>query len=68
MYNEVTWQKTHRFTGFVGVIIGVLTIISGILFKEIVNFIILMSLIAIFAVSTTVASYYYYKQEIAKEQ
>ena len=45
MYNEVTWQKTHRFTGFASVITGILTILSGIFFKEMVNFIILMSLI-----------------------
>ena len=34
LYNEVTWQKTHRLTGFVFVIIGVIIIVSGILFHE----------------------------------
>lgn len=63
MYNETTWQKSHRFTGFMGVIVGVLCLILSLFFNETVNFIILMSLILIFAVSTTVASYIYYKNE-----
>ena len=67
MYNETTWQKTHRFTGFVSVVVGVLSIVLGLFFNDIVNFIILMSLIFVFAVSTTVASYIYYKQEKQKE-
>lgn len=68
MYNEVTWQKTHRFAGFMSVIIGVIILISGLFFKEMVNFIILMSLIVIFVVSTTIASYRYYKNEKSIEQ
>ena len=63
MYNETTWQKSHRFTGFMGVIVGVLCLILSLFFNETVNFIILMSLILIFTVSTTVASYIYYKNE-----
>lgn len=68
MYNEVTWQKTHRFSGFVGIIVGVLCLVLGFFFKEMVNFIILMSLVAVFAISTTIASYHYYKVEKAKEE
>ncbi len=67
MYNEITWQKTHRFTGFVAVICGFLTILLGIFFKEMVNFIILMVLLMVLIVSTTIASYIYYKTEKAKE-
>ena len=67
MYNEVTWQKTHRFTGFVGVVCGVIAILSGIFFKETVNFIILVVLLTGLIVSTTIASYIYYKDEKAKE-
>lgn len=63
MYNETTWQKSHRFTGFMGVIVGVLCLILSLFFNETVNFIILMSLILIFIVSTTIASYIYYKNE-----
>lgn len=68
MYNEVTWQKTHRFSGFVGIIVGVLCLLLGFFFKEMVNFIILMSLVAVFSISTTIASYHYYKVEKAKEE
>ena len=68
MYNEVTWQKTHRFGGFVMVVGGILTILAGIFFKEMVNFIILMILLLILIVSTTIVSYIYYKEEKAKEQ
>ena len=67
MYNEVTWQKTHRFAGFISVIVGVLSIVFGLFFKDMVNFIILMGLILIFVVSTTIASYIYYKAEKVKE-
>ena len=67
MYNEVTWQKTHRFTGFVSVIVGVLTLVAGLFFKELVNFIILMVLVFGLVISCSIASYVYYKQEKKKE-
>lgn len=67
MYNEVTWQKTHRFTGYVSVIVGVLTLVAGLFFKELVNFIILMVLVFGLVISCSIASYVYYKQEKKKE-
>ena len=67
MYNEVTWQKSHRFIGIAGMIAGFLIILSGVFFKDIVNFIILMSLILTVVISSTIASYVYYKQEKNKE-
>ena len=45
MYNEVTWQKTHRFAGFASIIMGFLLLITSLLFKEMVNFIIFISLL-----------------------
>ena len=63
MYNEVTWQKTHRFAGFASSIMGFLLLITSLLFKEMVNFIIFISLLAIFMIVTTIASYKYYQQE-----
>ena len=63
MYNEVTWQKTHRFAGFASIIMGFLLLITSLLFKEMVNFIIFISLLAIFMIVTTIASYKYYQQE-----
>lgn len=67
MYNETTWQKTHRFAGFAGIIVGILCIILSLFFKEMINFIILMSLVFIFVISTTIASYIYYKEEKERE-
>ena len=66
LYNEVTWQKTQRFSGYAGIIIGLLAIVSGLFFEYEVNFIILMSLVLIMVTSTTIASYKYYKEEKAK--
>ena len=68
MYNEVTWQKTHRFGGFVAVIVGILCLILGLYFKEMVNFIILMILIFGFIVSTSIASYIYYTPLVRRRQ
>ena len=68
MYNEVTWQKSHRFVGIVGMIAGLLILISGVFFKDMVNFIILMSLVLMVVISATIASYVYYRQEKNKEK
>ena len=67
MYNETTWQKSHRFTGFASTIAGVLVLVSGLFFKDMVNFIILMSLVLLMVTTSTVASYIYYKEEKLKE-
>ena len=67
MYNEITWQKTHRFAGFVGTIAGVLVLILGCFFKEMINSIILLSIVILYVVSITIASYIYYKKEKEKE-
>lgn len=67
LYNEVTWQKTQRFTGFVSVVVGFIVIVVSFFFKDMVNFIILMVLIFAFAVASTAASYKYYQEEKAKE-
>ena len=67
MYNDVTWQKTHRLAGFVFVISGVLVILLSLFFKENINFIILMVVLLIALIITTVASYIYYKEEKSKE-
>lgn len=68
MYNEVTWQKSHRFCGFVSVIIGIIILIVGFIFNNIVNFIILMSLVFIDLTASIIASYIYYKEEKNKEE
>lgn len=68
MYNEITWQKTHRFTGFLGAIIGSIILVSGLIFKETINFIILITSIIVFVLFTSIASYHYYKEEKNKEK
>lgn len=68
MYNETTWQKSHRFTGFASVIAGVLTTILGLFLEGMANFIAFMIIITVFITTIIIASYRYYKQEIAKEQ
>ena len=67
MYNDVTWQKTHRLAGFVFVISGVLVILLSLFFKKNINFIILMVVLLIALIITTAASYIYYKEEKSKE-
>lgn len=67
MYNEVTWQKSHRFCGFISVIIGIIILIAGFIFNNIVNFIILMSLLFVDLIASIIASYIYYKEEKNKE-
>ena len=57
------WRKTHRFTGFAGVIAGILAIVFGMFFEGETNFIILMVLIGGMVISTYIASLCYYLQE-----
>ena len=66
LYNDVTWQKTHRFVGYLGVMIGILSLLSGLFFKEMINFIILIILVATLMISTLIASHKYYKEEKSK--
>ena len=65
-YNDVTWQKSQRFSGFAMVIAGVLTLVAGLIFEGITNFIILMSLLMLVLVASLLASYRYYKNEVKK--
>ena len=61
--NEATWQKTHRFTGYAGMISGLLLIVVSFFFKDIINFIVFAFILVVFVSSTTIASYIYYKEE-----
>ena len=67
LYNEVTWQKTQRFGGFCCVIVGIALIIGSLIFNTKNLAIFMMSLVAIFAITTSTVSYLYYKQEKLKE-
>lgn len=68
MYNEVTWQKTHRFTGITGTISGIILLVCGLIFKEYINFIIFTSILVVFMIANVVASYIFYKEEKNKEK
>ena len=66
-YNEVTWQKSQRFMAFASFVSGVVILVSGIFFEEVVNFIILTVFVLGAVISGTIASYIYYKNEKANE-
>ena len=68
LYNKVTWQKSNRFMSLIAVPSGILIAILGLIFSDYVNFIILIVIIFIMIVSSTIASYVYYKEEINKNR
>ena len=53
--------------GFMCVVSGVILILSGILFEGIVNMIIFATVLVLMMISSTIASYLYYKKEVEKE-
>lgn len=60
--NEKVWQKSQRFGGYSGVIVGILMILSGIVLP--IEFCIAMCLAAVlvWAILSTVMSYVYFKR------
>ena len=42
MYNDVTWSKSNRFGGFALVIVGILTIITSLIFNGTISMILMM--------------------------
>ena len=63
LHNETTWQKSHRFGGFVFVINGVLTLLCGIFFDAIVSFSVLVGLMTASITVICIAAYRIYKKE-----
>lgn len=59
--NEEVWKKTHRLGGKLFVISGLIIMVSSLLFKGSIQFIILLILIFIVAIIPIVASYFYSK-------
>ena len=43
MYNDVTWSKSNRFGGFALVIVGVLTVITSLIFNGVISMILMMA-------------------------
>lgn len=66
MYNDVTWQKSNRYCGIVGVIIGVLMIFASIFVKNLVGLIVLVALVLIWLVVSLIGAMKVYKIEIEK--
>lgn len=59
--SEEVWKKTHRLGGKLFVISGLIIIVSSLLFKGNIQFIILLILIVIAGIIPTIASYFYAK-------
>ena len=67
LYNDVTWQKSQRFSAYSIMVFGALLVASGIIFGEIVNMIVMLSSVFIFLIANLIAAHSYYKQEKQKE-
>ena len=42
MYNDVTWSKSNRFGGFALVIVGIITVITSLIFNGVISMILMM--------------------------
>lgn len=67
LYNDVTWQKSQRFTGYSALILGLIMIICGLAFSSLINAIVLISALVLFIITNFLAAYIYYKHEKQKE-
>lgn len=61
MKNDIIWAKSNRFGGIAGVFSGLLIIIQALLVKGIASTLISVVIIVVFAIISTVYSYYIYK-------
>lgn len=61
MKNDIVWAKSNRFGGIAGVFSGLLIIIQALLVKGIASTLISVVIIVVFAIISTVYSYYIYK-------
>lgn len=61
MHNDIVWAKSNRFGGMVGIFGGLLIIIQALLVKGITSTLISVGIIVLFAIISTIYSYYIYK-------
>lgn len=61
MQNDIVWAKSNRFGGMVGVFSGLLIIVQALLIKGMTSTVISVGIIVLFAIISTVYSYYAYK-------
>ena len=61
--NDNVWEKSQHFGGIVAVICGTIMIALTVFMPNIWSYLILAVIVAIWVVASTVASYYYYKED-----
>ena len=64
MYNDVTWSKSNRFGGFALVIVGVLTVITSLIFNGVISMILMM----IFLIASIIIMISYAKKVYEEEK
>ena len=61
MQNDIVWAKSNRFGGMAGVFSGLVIIIQALLIKGMTSTLITVGIIVLFAIISTIYSYYIYK-------
>lgn len=64
MYNDVTWSKSNRFGGFALVIVGVITVITSLIFNGVISMILMM----IFLIASIIIMISYAKKVYEEEK
>lgn len=64
MYNDVTWSKSNRFGGFAHVIVGVITVITSLIFNGVISMILMM----IFLIASIIVMISYAKKVYEEEK
>lgn len=62
MKNDMIWAKSNRFGGMAGVFCGIMIIIETLMIKGLTSTLISIFIIILFAVASTIYSYYAYKK------
>ena len=66
MYNDNTWRKSNLFTGIVMMIMGVLLVVEGFIFKGVVAALIMIVLLVVFIPMLMIYAYRIYVKEKMK--
>ena len=68
MYNDNTWRKSNLFTGIVMMIMGVLLVVEGFIFKGVVAALIMIVLLVVFIPMLMIYAYRIYVKEKMKNE
>ena len=63
MYNDVTWQKSNRFTAYAMILAGIVTALVGLIVGGMVSLIVLLGALVVTSVIVSVYSYRVYRKE-----